>query len=142
MKHLWVACFLILATALTVACRAEKSSPETHKLEATLATLNLKDPGRDAAQNVLAGDFRPVGINGFACLYAGPRSDILDRLQTQHGLRCLAGTSDATESDRHQLLIEQATAYGVAYNLALLKLVSAAEPSNNSFKPNPLRGSA
>ena len=93
------------------------ASPDA-QLAATLRTLRLDDPAADAREHIAAGDLRPVGVCGFACLApgAGPAG-----APGAHGvdLRIIDGTGDVIRDDRHLELKARAEAYARAYNAAL-----------------------
>lgn len=91
-------------------------------LSTTLSHLNLKDPGQDAKEHVASGDLRPIGLNGYTCSVPGPKGN---SLPPKVGIRCLDGTSDVVESQKHGYLLEVARAYAIAYNEALDRLVNA-----------------
>lgn len=95
---------------------AGQSGVETVILKSTLSKLNLKNPATDAKVSVAAGDRRPVGVYGYACHVPGPEGR---HLPMTVNIRCLDGTSDASESEEHQHLIKTATAYARAYDQEL-----------------------
>jgi hypothetical protein len=96
-------------------------------LAATLASLNLKNPVADLDANVAKGDLRFIGINGYSCNAPGVDKDEDDRLVTsaRYGLRCLSGTGDVLESDKHKALVDKALEYAREYNKTLLARIHA-----------------
>ena len=96
---------------------AEATTPDA-QLEATLRTLRLDDPAADMRANAEAGDLRPVGVCGFACLAPGYGPD---GAAAVHGvdMRIIDGSGDVIAGDRHMALKHQAEAYARAYNEAL-----------------------
>lgn len=99
------------------AASAEAATPDA-QLEATLKTLRLDDPAADMRANAEAGDLRPVGVCGFACLAPGYGPD---GAAAVHGvdMRIIDGSGDVIAGDRHMALKHQAEAYARAYNEAL-----------------------
>lgn len=99
------------------AASTEAATPDA-QLEATLKTLRLDDPAADLRANIEAGDLRPVGVCGFACLAPGYGPD---GAAVVHGadLRIIDGSGDVIAGDRHMALKHQAEAYARAYNQAL-----------------------
>lgn len=91
---------------------AENAS-QAARLKRDLSTLNLHDPAADLQKAIAAGDFRPIGVCGFACLAPGFDGD------RRAELHIIDGTGDVVEGDEHLRLIEQATAYARAYNQTL-----------------------
>lgn len=90
-----------------------RSGPNTAALKQTLSKLDLQNPASDAQAHVAAGDRRPVGIYGYACSVPG---SLNHRVTLSTEIRCLDGTSDVPESDKHQHLIEHAKVYAEAYD--------------------------
>ncbi|WP_425603971.1 lipoprotein insertase outer membrane protein LolB [Luteimonas kalidii] len=92
------------------------ASPEA-RLAASLQALTLDDPAADMRANARAGDLRPVGVCGFACLAPGfgPEGG------AAHGvpMRILDGTGDVVRGEEHLALKHRAEAYARAYNAAL-----------------------
>jgi len=96
---------------------AEAATPDA-QLEATLGTLRLDDPAADLRVRIEAGDLRPVGVCGFACLAPGYGPG---GAAVVHGaeLRIIDGSGDVIVGDHHLALKQQAEAYARAYNQAL-----------------------
>ncbi len=94
----------------------EAPSPEAG-LERELAALRLDDPAADMRERVAAGDLRPLGVCGFACL--APRW--APGGGAAHGvpMRIIDGTGDVVRGDAHLALKQRAHAYAAAYNQAL-----------------------
>ncbi|HWG10565.1 MAG TPA: hypothetical protein VN693_03595 [Rhodanobacteraceae bacterium] len=64
--------FVCAFSFVLAACgRPQKPQPQTEKLEAALALLNLDNPQKDMLEHVKKGDYRPVGVCGFACYAPG-----------------------------------------------------------------------
>jgi hypothetical protein len=100
---------------------------QTEVLAAILASLNLTNPVADLDANVSKGDLRFIGIDGYACHAPGVDSDADDHLITsaKYRLRCLPGTGDVLESEKHKALIDKALEYARKYNKALLGRIHA-----------------
>jgi outer membrane lipoprotein LolB len=96
-------------------------------LKATLATLNLADPVADLEANLAKQDKRFIGINGYTCTAPGIKDEDHDEYMLVHsslyGLKCLAGTSDAIESNEHMALISRAETYARTYNVELRRRI-------------------
>lgn len=107
----------LLVPDADAAASAEATTPDA-QLEATLRTLRLDDPAADLRANIEAGDLRPVGVCGFACLAPGYGPG---GAAVVHGadLRIIDGSGDVVVGDRHLALKHQAEAYARAYNEAL-----------------------
>jgi hypothetical protein len=121
----------IIAGALLIAgCSGpDHSSVETDRLAATLAPLDLAHPENDAQASVAAGDKRFICVFGFARLTPGVNEPV-----PPENTKCLDGTSDAIEGDKHLELIQQAQSYARAYNLALINLMKVGTPPNKSLE--------
>ncbi len=126
-----------IAVVLTILCftshwnvsanEPPQTKSQTEVLAATLASLNLKNPVADLDANVAKGDLRFIGINGYSCNAPGVDKDEDDRLVTsaRYGLRCLSGTGDVLESDKHKALVDKALEYAREYNKTLLARIHA-----------------
>ena len=88
-------------------------------LRATLRSLNLQNPASDAMVNFGKGDLRLIGVNGFTCSLPGRPVLVQEELAQKNGMYCLEGTSDVGLRQLNQ----QARAYALHYNAALLKLM-------------------
>jgi len=97
--------------------RAQEASSPAAQLERELAALRLDDPAADMREHVAAGDLRPLGVCGFACL--APRW--APGGGAAHGvpMRIIDGTGDVVRGDGHLALKHRAQAYAAAYNQAL-----------------------
>lgn len=113
----------LLICILVVSACAAHPSVVTAELEATLASLNLANPAQDATRNFRRGDLRPVGTNGYTCAIPSGAGAVVTRLAQKHGIRCLAGTSDAILSRHYAKLRNRAVEYAVRYNAALSHMV-------------------
>ena len=89
--------------------------PADEALRRILSGLRLDDPAADARANAEAGDLRPVGVCGFACLAPGHAGDVVDAA----GMRIIDHSGDVILGDHHLRLKHQAEAYARAYNAAL-----------------------
>ena len=107
----------LLVPQTTTAPFADEAAPDA-QLEATLRTLRLDDPAADLRANVEAGDLRPVGVCGFACLAPGYGPGGAAVVHGA-GMRIIDGSGDVIVGDRHLALKQQAEAYARAYNEAL-----------------------
>ncbi|SFL34061.1 lipoprotein insertase outer membrane protein LolB [Lysobacter sp. cf310] len=85
------------------------------RLRKELAGLNLNDPAADMLANVERGDLGAIGICGYSCDTPGLAHDA----PGVRGGRNLAGTSDMIQGAEHMKLMNQASAYALAYNRAL-----------------------
>lgn len=96
---------------------AGADTPPEAQLAASLQGLRLDDPAADMRAHAEAGDLRPVGVCGFACLAPGygPGGG------AAHGvpMRILDGTGDVVRGEDHLALKHRAEAYARAYNAAL-----------------------
>ena len=104
----------------------KRESPVTSNtaiLKMTLSSLNLKAPNADVEENITSGDYRFVGICGFACYPPGLQDADIKVLLEKYGVRNLQGTTDSIESDEHWKLIRTATDYAIEYNRILLTKV-------------------
>lgn len=89
-------------------------------LEKELSVLNLKNPEIDMENNYANGDMRFIGIYNWSVICPGvPEDD--DALVRKYGVREIDGTSDVIEGEKHDQLVDAATAYAKSYNKALLK---------------------
>ena len=138
---------LVLCASVIVACcgqpqesaalrlNGESSSaallPQTHQdgtaiLASTLSALNLSNPVADLDANLSRGDRRLVGLYGIKC--APPDlNESFDGIVARFGVRCLPGTSDAIENDRHAALMTSAKNYANRYNWELLHRIRGGE---------------
>jgi len=91
-------------------------------LTTTLRGLNLASPVADLEINFQHGDYRLIGIYGYVCFPPGVAKEDYP-LISRHGIRCFDGTSDGVESEQHMALMNQAVAYGAAYNRELVRRV-------------------
>lgn len=108
-----------LALLAIAGCNSKVPDPNAWTLEATLASLNLESPASDAMTNFSKGDLRLIGVNSFTCSLPGASVQVQEELAQKNGVHCLEGTSDAGSRQ----LNEQAAAYALRYNVALVKLV-------------------
>ena len=108
---------LVPGAAPTALDFTDETTPDA-QLEATLQTLRLDDPAADLRVRIEAGDLRPVGVCGFACLAPGYGPG---GAAVVHGaeLRIIDGSGDVIVGDHHLALKQQAEAYARAYNAAL-----------------------
>jgi len=96
---------------------ADEATPDA-QLERALQGLDLDDPAADMRANVEAGDLRPVGVCGFACLAPGYGAGGATATRGAD-MRILDGSGDVIRGDRHLALKRRAEAYARAYNQAL-----------------------
>ncbi|MBS7457301.1 hypothetical protein [Coralloluteibacterium stylophorae] len=116
---------MAIALMMPVAALADPPVAQYQVLRRTAASLHLDDPEGDAQRSVSEGDTRFIGITDYSCHPPGRHGTRLEALVELHGLRCLAGTSDALESAEHAQLQRELSVYGIAYNRALMKLLTA-----------------
>jgi hypothetical protein len=105
---------------------ASHGRPRRDDSKATLATLNLANPVSDLEANLAKQDRHFIGTNGYTCWAPGiDDSDENHRLVNSlaYGLKCLAGTCDALESDEHLALVNIAEGYAKAYNFELTRRI-------------------
>ena len=93
--------------------------PNIELLKRTMESLHLENPTQDVDVRITNKDMRFVGVYGYSCSAPGIEKDDLALIQ-KHGIRCLDGTSDYIESERHRQLIESAISYAEKYNRYLL----------------------
>ena len=114
-----------LALALSPACAdPSPSRPPTDLSE--LRRIASSSPATDLEDAIARSDLRFVGVYGFTVEVLG----VPDWDAGSYGLRMIPGTSDATESQEHYRLNQQARQYALEYNLLLLKHPIV------SFEPN------
>jgi len=95
-------------------------------LTATLAMMNLSNPIADLEANAAKGDRRFIGINGYACHAPGVgEKDDQFVTSSSYGIRCLEGTGDVIEGNKHKRLIDKAIEYARIYNIELLRRIHA-----------------
>jgi hypothetical protein len=104
--------------------RSAACTSQVCELTDTLASLNLANPIADLERNLVHGDHRFIGINGYACFAPGAEK-AEEPFSPKFGRHCLAGTSDAIEDDAHLALIAKATKYARDYNSELLRRIRA-----------------
>lgn len=97
--------------------RAQDASSPVALLERELAALSLEDPPADMHERVAAGDLRPLGVCGFACL--APRWAAGGGAAHGVPMRIIDGTGDVVRGQTHLALKHRAEAYAAAYNQAL-----------------------
>lgn len=119
--HLVIPLCILVAACSNGGHSAGQSGAQTARLRATLSSLNLKDPGADAKARVAQGDLRPVGIYGFTCSIPGQENSLPS---PRVGIRCLDGTSDAAESEKHGRLIKVAEDYALTYDRELKRITA------------------
>src|SRR5690348_3943897 len=112
---------MLSVLALTWGCDDPRRHQQTDRLKLELASMNLAQPQEDVEKNVAKGDLRHICLWDLSSEVPGVDVSGLDRSQ----VRCLEGTSDAIEGDRHAALIREARAYAAAYNAALAIRLSA-----------------
>ena len=81
--------------------------------------LRDADPDRDVAEAIRRGDFRFIGVMGYAVTLPGVE-DYGEQYQS-YGVRIIEGTSDVIANDAVRLLNEQAYRYAERYNKLLMK---------------------
>jgi hypothetical protein len=93
------------------------SEPSTaDELKASLASLNLVEPEKDAERYLAAGDTRVVGIYGYSVGFPGVPEEAWIGLLSEERFRAIEGTSDCVIGDRHMELISAAIRYAERYN--------------------------
>ena len=115
-------CVFVMALLATAGCTAKApAQPDRNEqtLRATLKSLNLQNPASDAMRNFGKGDLRLIGVNGYSCSLPGRPVPAQEELAQKNGMYCLEGTSDVGLRQLNQ----QAWAYALHYNVALLKLM-------------------
>lgn len=123
MKIKYKAALLFFLAVASTASANPLPETNTSILKMTLSTLNLADPSEDARRHIANGDYRFIGIVDYSCHLPGREGLGLEHLSKIYGTRCLAGTSDAIESDEFGVLMEQARQYGIQYNAALNEML-------------------
>jgi hypothetical protein len=93
---------------------SEPSPAET--LDASLESLNLAEPERDAERHLAAGDFRVIGIYGYSINFPGIPDEAWMRIFAEERFRAIEGTSDCVIGGRHMELISIASKYAERYN--------------------------
>lgn len=109
--------FLIAMTL--IACHRSSTNVDILKIE--LSKLDLKNPENDLQKNIENGDTRFIGIYGYTL--SCPGAIELGGKYYPHGIKPIAGTSDAIESDEHSRLIATSAEYATRYNQALTKIL-------------------
>ena len=115
-----LALLLVLSIQACGQPQPQTSQQNVQILRETISTLNIEDPESDLTRNLNAGGTRFVGIYGFTCTAPGVQESELNLLRI-HGVKCLAGTSDAIEGIGHKRMIRIAENYARQYNLMLIE---------------------
>lgn len=87
-----------------------------------IRSLQSADVSAEVAAAVSKGNFRFVGVMGFALTVPGV-PDYETKYATQYGLRVIEHTSDAIESPEHAQLQRVAHDYAERYNKLLLSRI-------------------
>jgi hypothetical protein len=106
-------------TRISDAAATTTSLDDAAVLAATLNKLNLENLTADLEANLSRSDKRFIGLNGYIC-WPSDLDKSFNALIHRFGVRCLAGTSDYIQSDRHESLMLRARKYANRYNWQLL----------------------
>lgn len=134
-----IICIAFFAVLMSPVGIASDDGPMTHNtavLAATLSKLNLTNPIRDLNKNLKHQDRRFIGIYGVSCDTPGVSEG--DRKYVRlpgYGRRCLDGTTDVVENDKHMGMIDEATKYATIYNKELLQRIRRHDSSLNTSGP-------
>jgi hypothetical protein len=98
----------------------EIEQSNTAKLKKELSKLNTELPEIDIDTNIRKNDYRFICVCTYSC--APPSVELKDYYLTEkYGQRCLDGTTDVVEGEKHIKLIVRASKYAEKYNTLLLK---------------------
>jgi outer membrane lipoprotein LolB len=126
LKILCVAFLTIAGFSAGAAADDKAMDHSTAVLAATLSKLSLENPIKDLDANLKRNDRRFVGIYGVACDTPGvSEADRKFVRSAKFGRRCLDGTTDLVENDKHLALIQEAVKYATTYNQELLRRIRA-----------------
>ena len=136
-KFVYVALLAIVELSASAVAADQPMDHSTAILAATLATLNLKNPKNDLDTNLKRNDRRFMGIYGVACDTPGV-SDADQKFvySPKFGRRCLDGTTDLVENDKHLAMIQEAMKYAAVYNQELLRRIHAGKVRTTDPAPH------
>lgn len=110
---------LLVVVFAVVASSPTGCSNTKGKYAPQLQSLQSADVGADVAAAVFRGDFRFVGVMGYA-LAVPAVPDYHEKYAARHDVRVIENTSDAIESPEHEQLQQVARDYAERYNKLLL----------------------
>ena len=119
---------LILCVSLFLICLAGCSNKVNTKDRAPadygeLPSLSVDHATEDARKAIRTGDFRLLGMNGFATDLPGvpiDRGEDLRKIGSIYGVRILRGSTDTPADRQHEQLIDNAHQYAEKYNRTIL----------------------
>ena len=115
-KGILAACFIAGTMVASAEEPREHPSSYTARLMTTLSGLDLDSPESDARRNIAHGDLRLVGITQYSCDAPERQSNRLANIARVYGLRCLSGTTDMSEGEVFEDLMQVAIGYARRYN--------------------------